>query len=499
MQFARLSKPTKGVSRSNMRRLFLAVAVPRMLYAADIFLTLQTRNRTNATAQKSGRAIINKLSAVQRKATLSITGGMNTTANDSLDVLSNLLPFHLLVEKHRHQAALRLATLPKSHPLFKPVANAALRYVKRYPTPLHYMIHEYKLKPVQMEKIEATRQSNKWEPGFATRIAGSKEAAEAEDRGDRAAVQIYTDGSGLGGKIGASAVLIRRGVEKRQLRYCLGTMRRHTVYEGECVGLVLAMELLRRERDVEEVSICVDSQAAIMAAASNKRGPGHHILDEFHRQQASLVGKHQNMAMLIRWTPGHRDITGNEAADMAARKATEGDTSAAHQLPKYLRNQLPDSRSAAQQAFNTKLKRLAAKLWERSPRYQRMNLMVPGLPRASYFNSIAKLPRKHTSIITQLITGHAPLNKHLHRIGKADTATCPCCHKHEETITHFLLHCPVHQQARALMMAEIPVDEQNLAGFLATHENRKQLLNFVSRTTRFRAVFGTLTQLQEQD
>ena len=116
----------KGVSRSNMHQLFLAVAVPRMLYAADVFLTPQTRNRTNANAQKSGRAIINKLSAVQRKATLSITGGMNTTANDILDVLSNLLPFHLLVKKHQHQAALRLATLPKSHPLFKLVANMAL-------------------------------------------------------------------------------------------------------------------------------------------------------------------------------------------------------------------------------------------------------------------------------------------------------------------------------------------------------------------------------------
>src|SRR6266446_3075792 len=103
---------------------------------------------------------------------------------------------------------------------------------------------------------------------------------------------------------------------------------------------------------MEEVSICVDSQAAIMAAANNKRGPGHHILDEFHRQHTLLTSKHQNMAVLIRWTPGHRDITGNEAADTAAQKATEGDTSAAHQLPKYLRNQLPDSRSAVQQAFN---------------------------------------------------------------------------------------------------------------------------------------------------
>lgn len=187
--------------------------------------------------------------------------------------------------------------------------------------------------------------------------------------------------------------------------------------------------------------------------------------------------------MLIRWTPGHRNIAGNEAADTAAWKATEGDTSTLRQLPKYLHTQLPDSRSAVQQAFNAKLKHLAAKLWERSPRYQRTNLIVPDLPRASYFNSIAKLPRKHTSIITQLITGHAPLNKHLHRIGKVDSATCPCCHEHDETITHFLLHCPVHRHARALMMAEIADNEQN----------------FVAQTTRFRAAFGTLAQLPAQE
>ena len=51
LQFGQLSKPTKGASRSNMRRLYLAVAVPRMLYAADVFLTPETHNRGNRTAQ----------------------------------------------------------------------------------------------------------------------------------------------------------------------------------------------------------------------------------------------------------------------------------------------------------------------------------------------------------------------------------------------------------------------------------------------------------------
>jgi hypothetical protein len=142
---------------------------------------------------------------------------------------------------------------------------------------------------------------------------------------------------------------------------------------------------------------------------------------------------------------------------------------------------------------------MAANVWKRSPRYQRTNQNVPDLPRASYFKSIARLPRKHTSIITQLITGHVPLSKHLHRIGKADSPICPSCHEHNETVTHFLLHCPAQQAVRRLMMNEVPDDEQNLVGLLATHKNRKQLLNFVARTGRFRSVYGSIAELPDQE
>jgi ribonuclease HI len=500
LQFGRLAQPTKGVSRSNMRRLYLAVAVPRMLYAADVFLTPQTRDRGNRLAQKSGRAVIKKLSAVQRRAAINVTGGMGTTANDTLDVLADLLPFHLLIEKHRFQAALRLATLPKSHPLHKAVANAAGRYIKRQPTPLHYMMHEYKLHPEKIETIETTRQPNKWTPGFALRIADMKDVAEKEDKEDRAEIQIYTDGSGLEGRIGASAVLFRGGEEKGQMRFCLGSARKHTVYEGECMGLVLGLELLRREEDVAEVSVCVDSQAAIRAAVGNKSGPGHYILDEFHRQQQELADLHGNMAMTVRWTPGHRNVTGNEAADDAARRAAGGDVTGNNHLPELLRTEpLPYSKSALRQAFHAKIKRMAAELWRRSPRYQRTNQIVSDLPRTSYFKSIARLPQKQTSIITQLITGHSPLNKHLHRVGKADTPICPSCHEHEETVLHFILHCPAHQAIRRLMLDQVPYDDQNLAGLLSTHSNRKHLLNFVARTTRFRSVFGHIPELPDQE
>ncbi|KJA12715.1 hypothetical protein HYPSUDRAFT_107258, partial [Hypholoma sublateritium FD-334 SS-4] len=98
-QICRLSQTTKGVSRAHMRRLYLSIAVPRMLYAADVFLTPQTRRTISCTAQKSGHAIITKLASIQRRAAIGITGGMRSSPTDLLDSLAGLLPFHILVDQ----------------------------------------------------------------------------------------------------------------------------------------------------------------------------------------------------------------------------------------------------------------------------------------------------------------------------------------------------------------------------------------------------------------
>ena len=50
-------------------------------------------------------------------------------------------------------------------------------------------------------------------------------------------------------------------------------------------------------------------------------------------------------------------------------------------------------------------------------------------------------------IITQVIMGHIPLAKHLYQINKANSLVYPYCHEHEETVMHFILHCPTHWTA----------------------------------------------------
>jgi len=95
-QYCRLAKPSKGVSAKYMRHFYVSVALPRMLYAADLFLIPQNRHT------RGMKGFINKLAHIQRQACLHITGALRSMPTDTLDACSDLLPFHLLVEKVMH-------------------------------------------------------------------------------------------------------------------------------------------------------------------------------------------------------------------------------------------------------------------------------------------------------------------------------------------------------------------------------------------------------------
>ena len=108
-----------------IRQLYLAVAIPRILYATDVSLV------SGGSKNKVGSAaVIAKLTSIQRRAALAITGAMRTTATDVLDAHANLLPMRLLIEKVQYRAALRMATLLSSHPLYQHIRTAVKRQVK---------------------------------------------------------------------------------------------------------------------------------------------------------------------------------------------------------------------------------------------------------------------------------------------------------------------------------------------------------------------------------
>lgn len=113
--------------------------------------------------------------------------------------------------------------------------------------------------------LDPINRSNKQKPNVhRTHITKGEKEAIKEQKELKDVVQVFTDRSGHNGGVGAAAVLIREGQAPRSLKYHLGSIRKHTVYEAEVVSLSLAAKLIATERNmIYPASIFIDNQAAI--------------------------------------------------------------------------------------------------------------------------------------------------------------------------------------------------------------------------------------------
>ena len=80
-------------------------------------------------------------------------------------------------------------------------------------------------------------------------------------------IQIFSDGSGSKGNIGAAAVTLQDGPA---LRHRLGKDSKHTVFEGEIIGVILALSILETH---SAALIALDNQAVIQALQNNRSQP----------------------------------------------------------------------------------------------------------------------------------------------------------------------------------------------------------------------------------
>ena len=266
-----------------MRRFYLVVAIPHMLYAADVFLIPPRKGK------RGTKGIMTQLARVQRRAAIHTTGALHTTPYDLLDAHADLLPFTLLVDKMCHAAALCLATLPQSHPLHCHVQEATeVPFAKSSKSPIHHLMFAYDIHPTQLETIRPVRQGPKWKPTFGIEIAQDKKVALLSEQSNRGHVQVYSDGSAIDGGIGVAAILYCDSRRISTLQKYLGKVNKHTVYEAEVVGIGLGLELIRREEGSSQASIAVDSKAAIQATQSTRAGSGTYLMDRVHGVVARL-------------------------------------------------------------------------------------------------------------------------------------------------------------------------------------------------------------------
>ena len=167
---------------------------------------------------------------------------------------------------------------------------------------------------------------------------------------------IYTDGSGYKGKVGSAAAYQTTEGSIITRRLNLGDLNKHTVFEAEVTGLILALDIIRSRpfTKVEKVTILLDNQAAILAAGKPKKQSGQYIIQGFHASFQKILKERPRFQLHLAWVPGHADVKMNEVVDVEAKRAAEGPVTATTIKYKALKGDLPISIAAAK-GHNKKL------------------------------------------------------------------------------------------------------------------------------------------------
>lgn len=479
-----------------MRRLYLAVALPKIVYGLDVWYSPPNKP-TGSTRNEGSVGTLKLLQKLQRIASIAITGALRTTPTDLIDAHAGILPMELAILKVCHRAAVRLLTLPKSHPLFGIVRDAKASRPARHQSAIDGLIKLFNLQHARLETITPTTSDPYRPQKFSTKIAGSRDSSIREEKGDKADFKIFTDGSNHDGGVGAAAVIYRRGQPwpLKHLKAHLGPATTHNNYEAEAVGGILAMWLVTNTPDTigKAVSVFSDSQALLRAIASPRPASGQYLIQDLRNKASNAPAK-----IRFNWISAHSKVRGNEKADVLAKEAAEGRANGRQDLPPLLRNPLPISASSLKQEFHSTMKSRWNTEWLESPRRGRIEQLDDTFPFNGYRERQYKLSRTHASLLLQVRSGHLPLNFYLHRMNKTESKCCQACKDDlddvtpTESITHFIYDCKAYAPQRRILVRKVGASNIALKDIMLETKRMRALAQYIVATGRFTATTNNI-------
>ncbi|XP_048000291.1 uncharacterized protein LOC125237341 [Leguminivora glycinivorella] len=385
--------------------LYTAVIRPIIAYGAVVWWP-----RTKLTTAR------NKLQRFQRLASIATTGCMRTTPSEALEVLLGLPPLDLFIQQEAASAAVRLKSLNlwgASNGAHTMILRNAIEYQPLMMAPNDRVpkVYIFNIK----YNIQLVEEENDW-----SRIHE---------------LRIYTDGSKT--KTGSGA-----GVYSPEINTHISTAlgEYSSIYQCECFAIIQAANAVAKRRITNQEIRIVSDSAAVLRALDSKTIQSGLIL-ECHRA-LEVIGS--NNLVTLQWIKGHSGSLRNDAADELARKGS--DQKATGPIP-----MLPLPFGQLRSWMRQKTRTQHAEQWANTSTCRHSREVVPH-PDARLTKRLLTLNRASLRIIVGNITGHCPLNKHLHVIGKTDSPLCRGCLSAEETVAHVILECEGVNTQRAQIL-----------------------------------------------
>ena len=432
MQCKRAVGPTWGLSPKTCKWMYTCAIRPILSYSSVIWINALNKQYN-----------VKKLERVQALALRIASGAMPSTSTESLNNINNIPSIINYIKGEAAKSAYRLKatqewTVETNRPSKGTItAHSTINneYIKNLQLPSGKPDH---IKPVlnttqpYIIHLPIQDELNTHRQNIGTIINNL----------DKEVITCYTDGSktsegtGMGYHISSNNNTTTINQKSYKLPdHC-------TVYMAELLAIKEASNyLLSEEQHDRKISFLTDSLSSLQALTATTI-TSKTVLDCHHT--LSTLAEHNQVD--LRWIPGHENHAGNETADELAKQGTTSNNNINSYIPISL----------IKKTINDKVKEESTEQW--SAKSTEHVLLTIG-----HLNDVkTKALRKDLNYLgkkrnkfraaTHIITGHAPLNYHLHKIGKSSTSICPSCELEDETVEHLIARCPALAQLRFNML-----------------------------------------------
>jgi len=278
-------------------------------------------------------------------------------------------------------------------------------------------------------------------------------------------VTCFTDGSRVLGATGAAFLTILDG-EIKNMSTPLGVYA--TVPQSEVLAVLEAAKNLDERNLKKNVKIFVDCMSVLTALTSAEPVSG--LVRECFD---NLNGLATSAEVELHWIPAHSGYSGNEEVDVLAKEATE---------VRFLGPEpvIPVSKQFIKTVVSDWFRKLHCDRWSKrlDCRQSKMVLKVPLKSIGNYARGLSRISLRN---LTQIITGHNHLQKHLQVMGVVDSSVCRNCGRDEETSYHFICRCDKFSLLRNEIFGSFQMDPEDMSEYPLS-----ELLDFINKSGRFK-------------
>ncbi|CEJ92618.1 hypothetical protein VHEMI08257 [[Torrubiella] hemipterigena] len=323
-----LSNTISGIAPAAVRHAVFTVIVPIMLYGTEAWLTDDPTPSMKGSSLHLSQTQLNAIQKCLNTACKAILPVWRTTPNIYLWKEAGVPAAEDQIKATRVRISLRIATLDDQHPLRIRLANlhhrirfeinpAASRNVaQRY-------IRLFRLSRIQEDMDSIPLIPRRFSDNIHTILNSASKEEETQVhlswlRTNPDGLIVYSDGSKLeDNKAGYGYIVYRNGTEidrgSRQLGF-------REVFDAEISGALRGLrQAIKHCTPNTPITVCIDNSSVVRGIGGTAPMSSRAEFLAFQAIRDEFPGR-----ISVRWTPGHKDIPGNEAADALAKKGAAG-------------------------------------------------------------------------------------------------------------------------------------------------------------------------------